>query len=352
MTKYPYNKKEVSDMGMYSAVPGMYGLPSGPVRKFDTPITPKENFLRIYRGERIAWLPNMATDCNMLQPEVMPDAYARNHGGSDWFGIEWEYEALTNAAMVKPATRRLSDITKWREELLWPDLNAIDWEKDYKENYEPVIDSNRVTMFAIVNGLFERTADLTNFADTFCYLLEEPEELTAFFEKLVDFHIDLIKIAKKYYHADIITFHDDMGSQKDSFMSPNTFKEIMMPHYQKITSAVHELGMFINYHSCGSVGNLLPYFIESGFDSWEGQDSANNKVELMNEYGDQLIQAGMIFFPEDATDEQVDEMIDEALETLGKKERFFLAYSADMKIERNYQSMGRIYEKSRKFYNQ
>ena len=58
---------------------------------------------------------------------------ARCKGGIDWFGIEWEYEPKTNAAMVKPGTRRLDDITNW-ESLVFPDLSAIDWQKDYEEN--------------------------------------------------------------------------------------------------------------------------------------------------------------------------------------------------------------------------
>jgi Uroporphyrinogen decarboxylase (URO-D). len=347
MIKYPFDKKEIRDVGMYKAIPG----PSGPTRKFDTPITPKENLLRMYRGEKPLWAPNLTADCNMVQPDLMLDAYARTHGGFDFFGIEWEFEPQSNAAMVKPGTRRLSDIIKWEEEIIWPDLKAIDWEKDYKDNFKSVLDLNRATMFMILNGLFERTADLTSFADTFCYLLEEPEVLAAFYNKLVDWHIELITIAKKYYHADIITFHDDMGTQIDSFMSPNTFKEILMPQYKKITAAVHDLGMVINYHSCGSVGKLIPYFIESGFDSWEGQESANNKNELMEKYGDQLIQTSMILFPEEISDEQVDEMIDNALNTVGKTGRF-IGWTIDKKPDRVNQTVTKFYEKSRKFYNQ
>ena len=74
--------------------------------------------------------------------------------GEDWFGIEWQYEPLTNSAMVKPGTRRLSDITNWEEELEFPDLNAIDWQKNYDEEYKGKISTGRPTMFVIVNGLF------------------------------------------------------------------------------------------------------------------------------------------------------------------------------------------------------
>ena len=43
---------ELQDMGEYKAVPKMYGMPGRTARKFNTPITPKENFLRMARKEK------------------------------------------------------------------------------------------------------------------------------------------------------------------------------------------------------------------------------------------------------------------------------------------------------------
>ena len=172
-----FNEKELEVIGEYS-MPGIYGAPDCIVPKQNRPITPKENMLRMLRGEMPLWVPNQTYDNNAVQPMVQPDAYARAFGGTDWFGIEWIYEPLSNAAMVKPGTRRLSDITNWKEELPFPDLSAIDWQKDYEENFKDRMAEDRFSYFPIVNGLFERTADLTSFEDAFCYLLEEPEVLT------------------------------------------------------------------------------------------------------------------------------------------------------------------------------
>ena len=60
----------------------------------------------------------------------------------------------------------------WEKELVFPDLKAIDWKKDYQEHYADLMEPDRATTFIIVNGCFERLADLTSFEDTFCYLLE------------------------------------------------------------------------------------------------------------------------------------------------------------------------------------
>ena len=353
LKQYPFDREEeLKDVGMYSAVPKPYGGAAAPVRKFNTPITPKENFKRICHHEMPLWMMNLNQDFNFIQPMAMPDARARAFGGTDWFGIQWTYEPLTRAAMVTPGTRRLSDITRWKEELLpaWPDLDAIDWKKDYEENYAPVMDPDRPTMFVIVNGYFERLADLTSFEDTFCYLLEEPEAIEEFYNKLDEFHIGLLKIAKEVYHADIITFHDDMGSQQNAFMSPETFDEILLPHYKKFNQAAHDMGLYVNFHSCGNVGKQIPGFIKAGFDFWEGQDNCNDKQALMDEYGDKLGQISVFqVLPPDLPQEEFEQAVRERVCGLGKTGRY-IAFYAEVNPERSPGGAELIYTYSRKFY--
>lgn len=349
---YPFDcETELKDVGMYAAVPKPYGGIAAPVRKFNTPITPMENFHRMCRGEMPLWLPNLNQDFNFIQPLVMPDAQARCFGGTDWFGIQWTYEPASRAAMVTPGTRRLSDITRWKEELLpsWPDLDAIDWQKDYEENYAPVMDPDRPTMFAIVNGYFERLADLTSFVDTFCYLLEEPEAVEELYTALDDFHIKLMRIAREVYHADVITFHDDMGSQKDSFMSPHTFREILLPHYQKLTSAAHDMGLYINFHSCGSVAKQIPCFVEAGFDFWEGQDNCNDKQAIMDQFGDKLGQVSVFLVPPNVSQEEFEKAVEDRVTGLGKTGRY-IAYYVETDPSRSPNGTELIYTLSRKFY--
>ena len=349
---YPFDREtELKDVGMYAAVPKPYGSPAAPIRKFNTPITPKENFLRMCRGEKPLWIPNVSLDFNFIQPLAMPDAQARCFGGTDWFGIQWTYEPASRAAMVTPNTRRLSDVTAWKEELLpsWPDLDAIDWQKDYKENYAPVMDPDRPTMFVIVNGYFERLADLTSFVDTFCYLLEEQEAVDELFTALDDFHIKLMRIAKEVYHADVITFHDDMGTQRDAFMSPNTFREVLLPHYQKLNKAAHEMGLYVNFHSCGCVGKQIPGMVEAGFDFWEGQDNCNDKQAIMDEYGDQLGQVSVFLVPPELPQEEFEKAVEERVNGLAKTGRY-IAYYVETNPQRSPNGFELLYTMSRKLY--
>ena len=317
MLNQKFTEEEMTRIGSYK-LPGSYGPASLEQPKLNTPITPRENMMRVMKGEQPMWLPNMNRDMNIVCPDMMPDASARAFGGIDWFGVDWQYEPLTKAAMVRPGTRRLSDITKWREELIFPDLNDLDWEKDSKELYH-MLPNDRFTYFIIYNGIFERLADLTSFEDAFCYLLEEQEELTAFFDKMIEWYIGLTKIARTYYHADMILFHDDMGTQRAPFFSPEIYEELFIPQYQKLTGAVHEQGMFIALHSCGNVRRQIPNFITAGFDAWEGQEGVMDKDEIMETFGDQLVQIGQYQISGDLTDEEAVEALRHMIETRGRK---------------------------------
>ena len=302
------------------------------------------------RKEKPLWIPNLLHDFNFIQPQVMPDAFARVHGGTDWFGIEWEYEKLTNAAMVKPGTRRLSDVTEWEKEIVWPDLNAIDWAKDFDENFRSVVSSEKPVMFVIVNGFYERLADLTSFEDTLCAFIEEPEAVDAFFTRLCDWHIELIKIAKKHYNAEVITFHDDMGTQRSSFFSPDMFTEIMLPHYRRMNDAAHAMGLVVNFHSCGSVVNQIPNFIEAGFDFWEGQDACNDKAAIMDQYGDRLGQVAFMRAMPDQTDDMLKQDIFKRVAALGKRGNYILLVRDMAPEKRSFDLDSLLYELSRRYY--
>ena len=256
-----------------------------------------------------------------------------------------EYEPLTRAAMVKPGTRRLDDITNWKT-LEFPDLRAIDWEKDYKERYEGKISKDRLTYFIIVNGFFERTADLTSFEDAFCYLLEEPEALTEFYDRLAEWHIELIKIAKEYYHTDMILFHDDMGTQISTFFSPQIYEELFLPQYKKVTKAAHDMGMYICLHSCGCIGSLMPLIIEAGFDAWEGQDSSNDKKAIMDQYGKDLAQCTLFVIPADMSDEEAVAEVHKRVDELGVSGRFACRLK-DEKPDRKVDLAQELYRYSR-----
>ena len=85
----------------------------------------------------------------------------------------------------------------------------------------------------------------------------------------------------------------DFGTQDSTFCSPQTFRELYLPQYRRMTAWIHEHTSWkVFKHSCGAVAGFMPLFIEAGFDiinpvqvSAKGMD----RETLKREYGDDLV---------------------------------------------------------------
>ncbi|MCX6620713.1 MAG: methyltransferase, partial [Acidobacteria bacterium] len=59
----------------------------------------------------------------------------------------------------------------------------------------------------------------------------------------------------------------DFGTQKSTFCSVGTYRDLWMPYYRRLTDWIHSnTGWKVFKHSCGAVEKLLGSFIDSGFD--------------------------------------------------------------------------------------
>jgi len=59
----------------------------------------------------------------------------------------------------------------------------------------------------------------------------------------------------------------DFGTQKSSFCSVETFRELWLPYYRLINDWIHGNTTWKTFkHSCGAVAKFYPAFIEAGFD--------------------------------------------------------------------------------------
>ncbi|MCP4552551.1 MAG: methyltransferase [Bacteroidetes bacterium] len=59
----------------------------------------------------------------------------------------------------------------------------------------------------------------------------------------------------------------DFGHQQGLFFSVDTFKELYKPFYKSVNDKIHKLTNWKTFiHSCGAISELIPEFIDAGFD--------------------------------------------------------------------------------------
>ena len=90
-----------------------------------------------------------------------------------------------------------------------------------------------------------------------------------FFDKLTDLYINIVDHVSRYFpDVNAVFFHDDWGSQKETFFSPALVEEMIVPYMRRLTDFLHSKNIFCEFHSCGNNYQQVPNMIKAGWDMW------------------------------------------------------------------------------------
>lgn len=310
----PFDESELEVVGEKS---GSY--PYSPTKpRFNTPITPKENLLRVLRHETPCWIP-FVSDTQAFSPRILPDAIARRmatdalgalkpeeYNPIGWFGVEWVYDDKVRGATNRPGAAPLDDINDWHD-LEFPDVDSYDWEESARINAS-FKDPERFLTFRMTTGYWERLMSVLEVDEAAISMIDEDcvDAVREFFEALTDLYIKVVDHAWDAYQPELFLWHDDWGTQNAPFFSVQTIDEMVVPHLSRLVKHVHDKGAFFEFHSCGMNEPNVPLMIKAGADMWNGQE-LNDKRKLAAQYSDQLMFGVMPpAIPEGATDEEIE----------------------------------------------
>lgn len=294
MSKIPFDPSELVPR---KTIIGMGGVEC-PL--YSTPVTPKENYRRLIAGQDPQWV-TLSADANMFIPRVVPDNVARallvdaepltpgEGGGKDMFGIEWVYVPVAAGSMVKPGDPLMDDANDWKSLINFPDVDSWEWEHAKQVN-APLLDPDRPTSCWLMTGMFERLISFMDFAGAALAMIDEDQQdaIHELFSALCDTYEKIIDKYIECFDMGIFYFHDDWGSQRAPFFSLNTAREMLVPHFRRLSDYCHSRGVIFELHCCGNNELLVPAMIEGGVDIWDGQD-INDKAMLYEKYGTQII---------------------------------------------------------------
>jgi hypothetical protein len=300
MSGIPFDEKELR---VVRSVESPFGGAEVPV--YDFPVSPKNACLAFYK-RRPVWqiVTCLGIETTTFTPSLIPDNIARaialdgalvpgvsnKTGGKDMFGIEWEFIPEAGGSMVRPGKPFIANASELRTKIRWPDIDSWDWEGHKKINVTYLKTDNYVVLM-FLNGFFERLISLMDFEGAVTALIDEDqqENVKEFFEKLSDLYIRLFdKLLVNFPEIDGFCFHDDWGAQQETFFSPATAEEMIVPYMKKITDFLHSKGKPCDLHSCGNLLKQVPNIIKAGWDSWTPQ-LMNDTGKIYDLYGDKLL---------------------------------------------------------------
>ena len=295
-------------------------------------MTPRDNFINFLSGKDYEWTPNIMDLCQ-FRPAFIPDNVARAFvaqqepwtapfGGKDLLGVEWIFQSEAGGSME--AGTLFEDIEDWKDHVVFPDLDAMDWEGCAKENAE-YLNTDKLITSVIYTGFFERLISFVGFENAAMALIddEQQEYVHELFQSLSDFYIDLIRRMRKHFGVEFVEIHDDWGTQISTMFSADTHSEMILPYIQRITSAAREMGVYIEQHSCGKIDDLVPNIIASGVATWKGQPIVDN-AGLVERFGESFHFGITLLLDDPMEDEQIKEALEKVLSSY-KGKRIWLA---------------------------
>jgi hypothetical protein len=321
----------------------------------ERPISIRENFRRAYKRQGPMWFPNSMTDftdemiSNLTGAGEADWSRKDRYDWKDWFDVEWTFVPEAGGPMLKPGTQFMDDVTKWRELVKFPRLEDYDIEgrcKKFLETYDP----EKILHINIGLGCTERLVALMGgYTDAMIALAMEPEEVRAFLEAFVDFEIRAIGKLLEYLPIDMITYHDDWGTERDTFFSEAMMEDIVFPPTKRLFDFIHSKDICVEHHCCGNIKRFVPYMIKTGADFVQIQARANDMPAFKKKYGKDI---GFNAFvtPKGPGKEAMIEAIRETVDTFGAGGGAYTSITAPTD-EEAWDGIMELYYYSREFYD-
>ncbi len=159
----------------------------------------------------------------------------------------------------------------------------------------------------------------------FMDLVENPDIVEYCMQNLFDFHYERTRRLFEHANGAILVSgsSEDLGSQTGLLYSPDHIRRFFLPHHRRMIDLMHEAGVRAEWHSDGSIREILPDLIQSGVDvldpiQWRCNDM--DRAGLKRDFGDDLIFQGAMdnqhTLPFGSTDDVAAEVL-ENIEILG-----------------------------------
>jgi len=278
-------------------------------------------------------------------PIMMFTSGSRERGKSvrDGWGtlIVWPEDQVSGMPHVTKDEKVIHDVTKWRESLRIPDIEANcgdKWEFAISTTKE-ARSNGKLAMSFMPTGVFDRLHFLMGFEDTLTNFLLEPEAMHELCDAIGDHRLVHAKMLLEKSKPDIVLHHDDWGSKRSLFMSPETWREFIKPQYVKLYSYLKESGVIIMHHADSFLEPIVEDMIELGIDIWQGALPENDLLRLQKQIAGRMVLMGgidvSIIDRPDSTEEEIRSETRRVCEAYGSGGHFIPSHT--------YGSIGTLY---------
>ncbi|MEW5784401.1 MAG: uroporphyrinogen decarboxylase family protein [Bacillota bacterium] len=264
---------------------------------YDQPVPDPDSGIVINIDKRV--LARLGSDIryvytSMRLPEVLPDGSTR-----DMYGIVTPPDgnkivSPDSRAPLRAATT-VDDIKNYP---YWPDPADPNFSigiPEYIRTVRETTDCALLLNAPVVSTIFHKYAALRGFNNWLLDMRKNEKLYFALTETITETAIETLRnvLPSIGTNVDIIYYGDDMGMQSQPFMSPEMYRKYVKPYTKRWVHEVKKLLPHVKvfYHTCGSVYDLIPDFIECGIDILDPLQPLAYKMEpwrLRKEFGGRI----------------------------------------------------------------
>lgn len=181
--------------------------------------------------------------------------YRTDEWGNTWHRID----ATSKGEVQKGVLENIDDIDRYE----FPDYSKPE---DYEDAREKIAANPDVWKIGGLPGFtFNIARKLRKLDQYLMDILLERDKIRVLHDKIDAMLVDMIK-GYANAGADCIFFPEDWGTQAQTLISPELWKEEYFPRFVKLCGAAHDGGMRVGMHSCGKITAIIPGLIDAGIE--------------------------------------------------------------------------------------
>ncbi|MHB1347832.1 MAG: uroporphyrinogen decarboxylase family protein [Candidatus Humimicrobiaceae bacterium] len=211
----------------------------------------------------------------------------------DDFGIIWKQASFYYDAVSRPL--KLGTVEELNK-AKWENYNIKDRVIGLKEKASILYETTDFCLVADMHtfGPFEGGCMLRGYDNFLIDLASNEKYAMALLEKLTEtvmtkWSILLDEIGD---YVQVVAQGDDLGMQTSTYISPEMYHKFIKPFHKKLFDLIHsKTRAKVFLHSCGSVYDLIPDFIETGVDILNPIQRSAAKMDILKlkkEFGKEL----------------------------------------------------------------
>lgn len=266
-------------------------------------ITPKENYLRLGRGEDPAYVPRFTmmgdeylgeASCKMLMPQVFPQNHFTD-GGYDMWGVRYVADANTGATLPEPNHFILEDIDDWEKVIKFPAMpEGLDYEKMYENDLKTGNVNRELSAVMAGPGLmpFQQLIAFMGFTEGLCALVTAPDAVSDLLNAMVDHIQPVMEATVEYYKPDIWYILDDTCTKHTPFFSMDIYRQVFKPIYTRLAKPAIDRGIPIEFHNCGKFEEQVSDMLDFGVKYVDPAQETNDLLKMKADYKGKLCIVG------------------------------------------------------------